>query len=1116
MSTHHRPQEHLEKQQNVIRFWHVLEYLSAFDLQRALAESLHYFRLDVGFRVEDMPWFNPEKLSAIGLPRDKSYRYTIYFGVFAVEAAMSDLRHILEVKRPSFYEPPTDTTCFGSFRVGEDGYPAPESLSLSALPWAVGNLSDDELPWKLKDTFWSDLFTSYRTQLFLLFFEGADLLQRRRRQFTPAFLMGLQNAAISAAGWYPKLTTLAYCVIEEDRSRKPAMTPADDVEKAPEEERTRVAELSDFEEAAPEMTEAGDEAPQEETSILNSFYVQDLERVFQAISIGDTGSGLDRYLDESTPSDRSDLLDRPNVVRWCAPRLMPAGRWPSNDSQYQSLMQQVAINIAKSELGKAGIFSVNGPPGTGKTTMLRDMIADIIVERAQRLAEFDFPWKAFTQGGEMTTASGGSFPAYRLDPRLSGFEIVVASSNNSAVENVTREIPGAKAVGKEYQGRATYFTQVAQYCLKPDEKGVPPWGLVAAVLGNSRNRYRFARKFWFDKPEEDGLPIDPDDCMTFRRHLDERSSTDNGVWRRARTAFKESAAQVTQLLKERAEWAQTIEEMRAIEAQLPEAESQESELKGQYEEAARALSGAANAVRQSEKALDRQLKVIEAIERGRPSAVLFFIHNLHPVFAISRVEQYEKRMEEAQNELDKVRDELKQRQADRTSAQEELEQSRIRHDEASEAVIRLNTRYKQTEDIISEGRRRLGPEAFADDEWWGRDEGELQLRAPWLDTDLNKSRAQLFLAALNLHQAFIEAARYRIRRNISLWVDMITGNLVGAKAEEILILWQTFFLVVPVISTTFASVGRMFAVLGRESLGWLLIDEAGQATPQAAVGALWRAKRAVVVGDPLQIEPVVSLEDPIINRLAEHFDLSKHWRPSSSGTGASVQRLADHVNVHGGMIGDSSEALWVGCPLRVHRRCSNPMFDISNQIAYEELMIKESEDVPPGGHPLLGESRWISVGGSCIGKQWVPEQGRQVLKMLSELKDSGEKLPKIFVISPFRYVAYKLSQLLEDEQTLWAPRGAKPWDVKQWLKQSVGTVHTFQGKEAPVVIFLLGTDSESAGARQWATSKPNILNVAASRAQKHLYVVGDESLWKGLKYFSTASARLKKFANQIE
>jgi AAA domain-containing protein len=56
-----------------------------------------------------------------------------------------------------------------------------------------------------------------------------------------------------------------------------------------------------------------------------------------------------------------------------------------------------------------------------------------------------------------------------------------------------------------------------------------------------------------------------------------------------------------------------------------------------------------------------------------------------------------------------------------------------------------------------------------------------------------------------------------------------------------------------------------------ESLGWLLIDEAGQALPQAAAGALMRAKRAVIVGDPLQIEPVVTMSPMLVQKLAGAF-----------------------------------------------------------------------------------------------------------------------------------------------------------------------------------------------------------------------------------------------------
>lgn len=84
--------------------------------------------------------------------------------------------------------------------------------------------------------------------------------------------------------------------------------------------------------------------------------------------------------------------------------------------------------------------------------------------------------------------------------------------------------------------------------------------------------------------------------------------------------------------------------------------------------------------------------------------------------------------------------------------------------------------------------------------------------------------------------------------------------------------------------------------------------------------------------------------------------------------------------------------------------------------------------------------------------------------------------------------------------------GGNSW---QWSRERIGTVHTVQGRETEAVILVLGAPAVSqAGARNWAGGRPNLLNVAVTRAKEGLYVVGNRGLWRKAGVFQALDERL--------
>jgi superfamily I DNA and/or RNA helicase len=362
----------------------------------------------------------------------------------------------------------------------------------------------------------------------------------------------------------------------------------------------------------------------------------------------------------------------------------------------------------------------------------------------------------------------------------------------------------------------------------------------------------------------------------------------------------------------------------------------------------------------------------------------------------------------------------------------------------------------------------------------------IQRLMPYSSERVNTLRSEIFLRSLELHEWAIRVNARKMSANLNAFINMISYKHPAAFKEEIAAeLWDSLFFFIPVVAVTLASFPRQLAKMGQGSIGWLLLDEAGQATPAAACGAIWRSQRCIIIGDALQIQPVVTLPAALGKLLQQIYHIKDDcWAPPDH----SVQSLADRVTPWGTYIqlGDG-KATWTGIPLRAHRRCSEPMFSLSNTIAYNGQMVKVVADMP--FDVLTGDSGWIDVGTGTV------YEGHAIVEELQVLADLLAQLTlysgRVFVISPFRSIAEICKREHNDHGHV-----------------ECGTIHTFQGKEADIVILVLGTHAGDETARNWVASSPNMLNVAITRAQKRLYVIGNRRVWSRHRYFSYLAKEL--------
>lgn len=293
------------------------------------------------------------------------------------------------------------------------------------------------------------------------------------------------------------------------------------------------------------------------------------------------------------------------------------------------------------------------------------------------------------------------------------------------------------------------------------------------------------------------------------------------------------------------------------------------------------------------------------------------------------------------------------------------------------------------------------------------------------------------------------------------------------------------------VCLTNLSVKNSFPLV-RDLFDILVIDEASQCDIASALPLIYRAKKVVVIGDPLQLKHITSVKDYEENYLLEKLELE----------GLQLNYVENSLYDYCYKLANKSQLESVF--LKEHYRCHPQIISFSNHQFYERKLGQTMSIKTEDSHFKFGNKgiHWINVEGQMRqDKNLNVTEVNKCLDLAIELTTNNPDAT-IGIITPFRHQYEEIFKKIPD-------------DYRERIQ--IDTVHKYQGDEKDIIILsTVVTHNSTPGKAGFINRNDFLINVAVTRAKNSLYIVGNFNYCKGLIEGGKAITPLAALARYVE